>query len=92
MSVERFKRYEEFRRTIVDRVYKRPEGPLPDDVAATRRLLGMTEESIRRDVGELGQWLRDQPDLPNALDGGETHQTTSAGLETSYYARNTRFS
>lgn len=55
----------------LDHVYGRPKGPLPDDIAATRRLLGMTDESIRRDVGELIQWLRDQPNLPNTLDGGE---------------------
>ncbi|CAH1725149.1 retinol-binding protein pinta-like isoform X2 [Aphis gossypii] len=55
----------------LDHVYGRPKGPLPDDVAATRRLLGMTDESIRRDVGELIQWLRDQPNLPNTLDGVE---------------------
>lgn len=49
----------------------RPKSPLPDDIAATRRLLGMTDESIRRDVYELTQWLYNQPDLPNSLDGGE---------------------
>jgi len=57
--------------TTADCVYGRPKGPLPNDVAATRRLLGMTDESIRRDVSELTQWLRDQPNLPNTLDGGK---------------------
>ncbi|XP_060834801.1 uncharacterized protein LOC132917861 isoform X1 [Rhopalosiphum padi] len=55
----------------LDEVYGRPKGPLPDDIAATRRLLGMTDESIRRDVCELMQWLHDQPNLPNSLDGVE---------------------
>ncbi|XP_025407789.1 alpha-tocopherol transfer protein-like isoform X2 [Sipha flava] len=55
----------------LDYIYGRPKGPLPDAVAATRRLLGMTDESIRRDVYELIQWLREQPDLPNTLDGVE---------------------
>lgn len=54
-----------------ERAHRRPVGPLPKDVAATRRLLGMTEESIRRDVRELTRWLNEQPDLPNALAGGE---------------------
>lgn len=54
-----------------EHVYGRPKGPLPDDIAATRRLLGMTDASIRRDVSELTRWLRDQPDLPDTLDGGE---------------------
>ncbi|KAL5236117.1 hypothetical protein ACI65C_003527 [Semiaphis heraclei] len=55
----------------LDYLYGRPKGPLPDDIAAARRLLGMTDESIRRDVCELTQWLRDQPNLPNTLDGVE---------------------
>ncbi|CAI6361327.1 unnamed protein product [Macrosiphum euphorbiae] len=55
----------------LDCVYGRPKGPLPDDIASTRRLLGMTDESIRRDICELTQWLRDQPNLPNTLDGVE---------------------
>lgn len=60
-----------------DYIYERPKGSLPDDIAATRRLLGMTDASIRRDVCELTQWLRDQPDLPNTLDGGEINAATS---------------
>lgn len=60
-----------------DYIYGRPKGPLPDDIAATRRLLGMTDESIRRDVCELTQWLRDQADLPNVLDGGEINVTSN---------------
>lgn len=61
----------------LDHVYGRPRGPLPDDIANSRRLLGMTDESIRRDVKELTQWLHDQPSLPNTLDGGEMINTTS---------------
>lgn len=61
----------------LDYIYGRPKGPLPDAVAVTRRLLGMTDESIRRDVYELIQWLRDQPDLPNTLDGGEINTTSN---------------
>jgi len=42
---------------------------LPKDMATARRLLGMTDKSTRRDVDELTRWLRDQPDLPNTLEG-----------------------
>ncbi|XP_050443565.1 uncharacterized protein LOC126847404 [Adelges cooleyi] len=54
---------------MLDRYYKRPEGPLPEDMAVTRRLLGMTEESIRRDVHELTEWMKEQPDLPDKMEG-----------------------
>lgn len=64
-----------FANRMSERTHGRPKGPLPKDVAATRQLLGMTEESIRRDVSELTQWLHQQPDLPNALAGGERSST-----------------
>ncbi|VVC25364.1 Cellular retinaldehyde binding/alpha-tocopherol transport,CRAL/TRIO, N-terminal domain,CRAL-TRIO lipid [Cinara cedri] len=59
-------------RTLNCTYINRPIGPLADDVANARRLLGMTDESIRRDVRELRQWLNDEPDLPNTFEGVDT--------------------
>ncbi|XP_050546539.1 alpha-tocopherol transfer protein-like [Daktulosphaira vitifoliae] len=57
---------------MLEHSYKRPEGPLSEEMLTVRRLLGMTEESIKRDVKELMEWLKEQPDLPDRLEGVDT--------------------
>ncbi|XP_050546059.1 alpha-tocopherol transfer protein-like [Daktulosphaira vitifoliae] len=52
--------------------YKQPENGLSESMMIVRRELGMNEKSVKRDVGRLSKWLKEQPELPDKLEGVDT--------------------